>query len=129
MKSRTGSVLTALLILMAGSLRAHHSISAVFDRSQTITITGTLTKLDWRNPHMEFIVEAKADRGQVKAWVIQGASIRTFINQNITKSDFEQAIGKTLTVEAHPAKEGSEYGALALKIVFPDGRSVRVTVT
>ncbi len=129
MKFRTGSVLTALLILLAGSLRAHHSISAVFDRSQTITITGTLTKLDWRNPHMEFLMEAKADGGQVKAWVIQGASPNAFRNQNITRSDFEQAIGQTLTVEAHPAKKGSGYGALALKIVFPDGRSVRLSVS
>lgn len=128
MNYRTGSVLAVLLILLAGSLWAHHSVSAVFDRSQTVTITGTLTKLDWRNPHMEFIVEAKADRGQVKVWVIQGASINAFLNQNITRSDFEQAIGQTLTVEAHPAKEGSRYGAFAVKIMFSDGRSARLSV-
>jgi hypothetical protein len=128
MKYRAGTALAVLLILLAGSLSAHHSASAVFDLSQTFTLTGTLTRLDWRNPHMEFIVEAKDARDQVKVWVIQGASIRVFQNQNITLSDFEQAIGKPLTVEAHPAKEGSRYGALAVKIIFPDGRSARLGV-
>ncbi len=61
----------ALVILLPGPLWAHHSGRAVFDFSKALTLTGTLTKVDWRNPHIEVSLEAEGDRGQVETWVME----------------------------------------------------------
>ena len=115
----------AAVLLAAGSLWAHHSFSAVFDLSKKITLTGTLTKLDWRNPHIEVFVEAKGDRGQAEAWVIEALPPSFFRTRNISKSDFEKAIGQPVTVEAVRARDGSLYG-LMQQITFSGGKSVRL---
>ena len=125
MKYRADNALAALaVLLMAESLWAHHSFTAVFEMSKQFTLAGTLTKVDWRNPHIQLSLEAKDDGGTVQAWVIEGMAPSGFRGRNVGKSDFEKAIGQTITVEAVRAKDGSLYGLL-LQITFPDGRSVR----
>ena len=124
MNYRIGSALTALAILLAaGPLWAHHGYAVVFDPSKTVTLTGTLAKVDWRNPHIELSLDAKSDRGQVEAWVIEGGPPNFFSRKKISKSDFEKAIGQTVTVDALRARDGSRLGSL-LKITFPDGKFV-----
>jgi hypothetical protein len=124
MNYRTRNALTALAVLLtAGSLWAHHSFTAVFDLSQQFTLAGTLTKVDWRNPHIQIFLEAKGDDGKVQAWVIEGMAPSGFRGRNVGKSDFENAIGQTVNLEAARAKDGSLYG-LMRQITFPDGRSV-----
>ena len=125
-KYRIGSVLSVIAVLLvAESSWAHHSFSAVFDISKEITLTGTLTKLDWRNPHIAVFVEAKDNQGQPEAWVVETMPPNFFRARNITKSDFEKAIGQPVIVEAVRARDGSLYG-LMQQITFPDGRSVRM---
>ena len=126
MKYRIGSVLSVIAVLLAAeSSWAHHSFSAVFDISKKITLTGTLTKLDWRNPHIEVFVEVKDERGQPEAWVVETWPPNFFRARNISKSDFEKAIGQSVTVEVVRARDGSLYG-LMLQITLPDGKSVRM---
>ena len=79
--------------------------------------------MDWRNPHIELSLDAKGDRGQMEAWVIEGGPPRFFQAKNASKSQFAEAIGQTVTIEALRAKDGSLLGSL-LKITFPDGKSV-----
>jgi hypothetical protein len=126
MHHRIGSAAAAIAVLLAaGTLWAHHSFTVVFDASKQFTLTGTLTKIDWRNPHIEIFVEAKGDGGQVEAWRIEGFSPSFFRNHNVGKSDFEKGIGQTVTVEGVRAKDGSLYGLLR-QITFPDGKSVKL---
>jgi len=126
MHDRIAGAVTALAILLtAGSLWAHHDFSTVFDLSKKFTVTGALTKIDWRNPHIEVFLDAKGDRGQVEAWVIETRSPSFFRSRNIAKSDFEKAVGQTVTVEAVRARDGSLSG-LMQQITFPDGKSVRL---
>ena len=121
-----GSALTLLAVfLTAGSLSAHHSFSAVFDLSKNVALTGTLTKLDWRNPHIEVFIQTKGDRDQVEAWVIEAMPPSWFRSRNVSKSDFEKALGETVKVEAVRAKDGTLYG-LMQQITFPNGKSVRL---
>ena len=112
------------VFLSAGSLWAHHSAPAVFDVSQKFTLTGTVTKLDWRNPHIGLSLDAKSDRGQVEAWLIEAGPPVFFRQRNVGKSDFEKAIGQTVTVEVYRARDGTLWASL-LKITFPDGKSVK----
>ena len=122
MNYRIGSALAALAVAV-GSLWAHHSISAVFDLSKKLTLTGTLTKIDWRNPHIEISLEAKGAGDKVETWVIEGMPPNFFRSRNVGKTDFEKALGQTVTVEAVRAKDGTAY-LLLREIRFPDGKSV-----
>ena len=73
MKVRTSTfvVLACLVVWEAGSASAHHNMSALFDFNDRVTSTGTLTKMDWRNPHIYVFVDAK--RGEaVEAWSVEG---------------------------------------------------------
>ena len=124
MHPRIGSALTALAVfLAAGSLWAHHGSAVVFDVSKTVTLTGTISKLEWRNPHIELSLDAKSDRGQLEAWVVEAASPGFFRSRNVSKSDFVQAIGQGVTVDVYRARDGNLYGSL-LKLTFSSGKSV-----
>ena len=115
---------TALgVMLAAGAAAAHHGMSAVFDFNQRFTRTGTLIKSDWRNPHIYLSVDAKNDRGQVETWSFEGPSPGFFRTRNIGKSNFQDATGKTVIVEASRARDGSLSGLIRM-ITLPDGTVV-----
>ena len=111
------------VMLAAGAAWAHHNMSALFDFNQRITRTGTLTKADWRNPHIYLSVDAKSDQGQVETWSFDGPAPNVFRKLNVGKSDFENAVGKTVKVEASRARDGS-LGGLIRIITLPDGKVV-----
>ena len=111
------------VVLAAGAAWAHHNMSALFDFNQRFTRTGTLTKADWRNPHIYLSVDAKSDQGQVETWSFEGPAPNVFRKLNVGKSDFENAVGKTVKVEASRARDGS-LGGLIRIITLPDGKVV-----
>jgi len=113
-------VLTVLLL--AGSASAHHNMSAYFDFNNRVTITGTLARIDWRNPHVELIVDAK-DSQQVQAWRLEGPAPGFFRDRDISKADFEGALGKAVTFEASRARDGSAWGLLRT-MTLPSGKLV-----
>lgn len=117
------SVFLGLAVLVfAGTAWAHHNMSAIYDFNDRITMTGTLTKIDWRNPHIELIVDSKKD-SDVQAWALEGPSPAFFRARDINKSDVESALGKTVTAEASRARDGSRAGLLRT-MTLPDGKVV-----
>ena len=103
--------LAALLALVASSTApAHHNMSATFDFNDRVTVTGTLSKIDWRNPHIEFLVDTKPAAGEAETWKYEGPAPSFFRERNVGKPDFEGAIGKQVTVEASRARDGSRWG-------------------
>jgi len=116
----------ALTILFAaGSLWAHHSPSAIFEMSKRVTMTGTLTKVDWVNPHIVVNLDVKGDDGKVEAWKFESNPPTWFKKVGVGRIDFAQAIGQAVTVEMVRAKDGSPYGYLQ-KITLPDGNSMEL---
>jgi len=111
------------IMLSAGAAWAHHNMSALFDFNQRFTRTGTLTKLDWRNPHSYITVDAKNDQDQMETWLFEGPAPNVFRNLNVGKVDFENAVGKTVKVEASRARDGSLKGLMRI-ITMPDGKAV-----
>ena len=67
MRSRSIAFGVLAVLLLAGSAGAHHNMSAYFDFNNRVMVTGTLAKIDWRNPHIELIVDTK-DGEQVQAY-------------------------------------------------------------
>jgi hypothetical protein len=109
--------------LLAGSAWAHHNMSALFDFNDRVMLTGTLTKVDWRNPHIELIVDTKGSGDQVATWSLEGPPPSFFRVRNINRSDVEAAVGKTVTAEASRARDGSRAGLLRV-MTLPDGKVV-----
>ena len=112
-----------LAVLMTASVWAHHNMSAAFDLNQGFTETGTLTQLDWRNPHIYMSVDVKGEEGPVETWRFEGPSPGSFRFRSLSKSDFATSIGKTVTVEASRARDGSQSG-LIRQITLADGAVV-----
>lgn len=120
------SVSAAAVILFAtfsaASLQAHHSPSAIFDMSKHVAVTGTLTRVDWINPHIVLAVEAKDASGKVEQWTFQSNPPSWYKSVGLARADFAKAIGQQITVEAVKARDGSLYGYMD-KIKLPDGTS------
>ncbi len=121
MKLRT-SAFVVLAALLAGSAWAHHNMSALFDFNDRVTLTGTLTKMDWRNPHIYVFVDAKREEG-VEAWSVEGPPPNFFRTRDIDKEDVANAIGKQITAEVSRARDGSRAGLLRT-LTLPDGTVV-----
>jgi hypothetical protein len=122
MSHRTAVCLALAAMLMAGSAWAHHNMSALFDFNDRVNVSGTLSKVDWRNPHIELIVDTKSGE-QVQTWSLEGPPPSFFRARDINKSDFEGALGKTVTAEASRARDGSRSGLLRV-MTLPDGKIV-----
>ncbi len=114
-----------IILFAAGALWAHHSTSAEFDVSKRFTLSGTLTKVEWVNPHIEVFLDAKGAAGAVEAWKFETNPPAWFKRVGVNRSDFAKAIGQAVTVEGNRAKDGSTYGYL-LKITFADGNSMEL---
>ena len=117
MRHRTIFVALAALVF-AGTAWSHHNMSAIYDFNDRITMSGTLTKIDWRNPHIELIVSSKD-----QSWALEGPSPSFFRARDINRADIEAALNKTVTAEASRARDGSRAGLLRV-MTLPDGRVV-----
>ena len=123
MNSRIITLIAFALMLVAGAAMAHHNMSAIFDFNDRVTFTGTLKSHDWRNPHIELMVDAKSDGGKVAEWKVEGPPPNFFRTRDIGKADIETAMGKTVTIEVSRARDGSQWGLLRL-LTLPDGKMV-----
>lgn len=122
MKQRISVWMAFGVMLATGAAWAHHNMSAIFDFNNRVTLTGTLTKFDWRNPHIELIVETK-EGTQVETWSLEGPAPGFFRDRDVSKSDFEGALGKPVKAEASRARDGSKWGLLRT-MTLPSGKLV-----
>jgi hypothetical protein len=123
MRRRTGVFIAVAFLLAAGSSSAHHNMSAAFDFNDRVSLTGTLTKVDWRNPHIYLIVDAQREGSPMETWSIEGPSPTFFRMRDITSDVFQSAVGKTVSAEASRARDGSRSG-LIRTITLPDGKVI-----
>jgi hypothetical protein len=120
----TRFALTALLVLaLSITVTAHHNMSAIFDFNDRVTVSGTMTNIDWRNPHIEFLVETKSASGEAETWKYEGPAPFFFRERSVGKADFEVAVGKQVKVEASRARDGSRWGLLR-QITLPGDKVV-----
>ena len=116
-------VFTSVLIgcgLLAAELPAlaHHSFSAVFDDKKPIKLTGTVTKLEWQNPHTWFYMDIKDDSGKATNWGMEMGSPNLLTRSGWNRNSMK--IGDVVTVEGSLAKDGGKHG---------NARSVTLTST
>jgi len=121
MQSRQWIVAVMLPIAIAGAMWAHHSFAAEFDSTKAVRLSGTLTKIEWTNPHSYFYLDVKDEKGAVANWACEGAPPGAFSRRGFKKGDIK--IGDTLVVDGYRAKDGSRL-IDARRVTLPDGRNI-----
>ena len=113
----------AAVIVGAGSapLVAHHSFAAEYDANKPISITGSVTKLEWMNPHARFYVDVREADGSVTHWNFELGAIPVLVKQGWRRDSLK--VGDMVTVEGSLAKDGSKT-ANARVVRLADGRRV-----
>ena len=120
--SQRAIFIAAAALMFAATAWAHHNMSAIYDFNDRITMTGTLSKMDWRNPHIELIVDTK-NGTEVQSWALEGPAPSFFRARDINRSDVEAALNKTVTADASRARDGSRAGLLRT-MTLPDGKVI-----
>lgn len=113
--------LAVIGVAIAIPLTAHHSFAAEFDASKAVRLTGTLTKIEWTNPHSYFYIDVKDEKGQVANWACEGAAPGALSRRGFKKGDIK--LGDTLVVDGYRAKDGSRL-IDARRVTLPDGRNI-----
>ncbi len=117
---------TVGLMLVSAQLFAHHSFRAEFDSEQPIEITGTVTEIEWTNPHARFYVDVEDDAGEVINWDFELASPNSLFRRGWKRDSLKP--GDVVTVSAFRARN-SPYVANTRTVTLSDGQRVFSTLS
>ena len=119
---RAGFITAAAIILSAAlPLSAHHSFAAEYDVTKPITVTGTVTKVEWTNPHARLYVDVKDDKGVVSNWNFEMGGPLQLKRLGWSRESVKP--GDQIKIDGYMAKDG-ENRANVRNVVFADGRKI-----
>src|SRR5437762_3882057 len=114
-------VLFLVLALAVKTASAHHAFAAEFDAKKPVKLRGTVTKMEWINPHAWIHVDVKGPDGKVVNWMIEAGTPNTLFRRGFTKNSL--AVGTEILVDGYQSKDGSNR-ANGRDVTFPDGRKL-----
>ena len=117
----SSSIAALGLLLAAAPLAAHHAFAAEFDAEKPVTLHGTVTKVEWTNPHTWIHVDVKGEDGQMTPWKVEAGAPNALLRRGFTKSYLPP--GSEIVVQGFRAKDGSNR-ANGSNITYPDGKKL-----
>jgi hypothetical protein len=121
-----GLLLASILVLAAPvAPSAHHSVTGQFDMSRSVTLKGTISKVDWINPHPYVYLEVRDTNARVRTWALSTLPIPMLRKAGLTKESLFGKPGEGVTVVAFPARNGKDLGWIT-RITYADGHHYRL---
>ena len=122
MTRRSVAVLLVVGVALGGTaVSGHHSFAAQYDSNQQVTLKGTITKVEWMNPHTYFYVDVPDETGKVINWAVEGGAPNVLYREGWKPTSLKQ--GDKVTILGSRARDGSHL-VNALSFQLPDGRCV-----
>ena len=100
---------------------AHHSVAGQFDIKNTVTLSGTVSQVHWVNPHIYIDFDVKSPKEQAATWRLEGVPVGMARKAGLSLTMLK-GHGETVTIVAHPARDGTAHLGYIIKITYPDGK-------
>ncbi len=121
MKAAFALLVAGVGLLAPAAALAHHSFAAEYDVKKPVTLKGTVSKVEWTNPHARFYIDVKDESGTVQTWNLELASPNVLSRNGWNRHTLN--VGDQVTVEGSQAKDGSQM-ANARNVILADGRKI-----
>jgi len=124
MRTKLAVVIAGIGLIVTGAaapLLAHHAFAAEFDANTPVKVEGTVTRMEWTNPHVWLHLDVKKPDGAVEKWAFEAGTPNVLFRRGFTKTSL--APGTKVVVEGYQARDGSRR-ANGRDITFPDGRKL-----
>jgi hypothetical protein len=118
------STVAGLVLLLAAAglpASAHHAFAAEFDAKKPVKLKGTVTKMEWINPHAWIHIDVKKDDGSVEEWMIEAGTPNTLLRRGFTRDSLKP--GTQVLVDGYQSKDGS-LRANGRDITLPNGQTL-----
>jgi hypothetical protein len=118
--NRLLTVVTFIAVLSATVL-AHHGRGATYDMKKRVTLKGTVSRVEWRNPHVLIYMDVKDDDGKVVTWGFENSGVSTLAQEGYNRNTLK--VGQPITAIVNPAANGAPT-AIVVKIILADGSEI-----
>jgi len=113
--------LVALIAVLSASLLAHHGRGATYDMKKRVTLKGTVSRVEWRNPHVLIYMDVKDADGKVVTWGFENSGVSTLAQEGYNRNTLK--VEQPITAIVNPAANGAPT-AIVVKIVLADGKEI-----
>lgn len=113
--------LVALIAVAAVPLLAHHGRGATYDMKKRVTLQGTVSRVEWRNPHVLIYMDVKDADGKLVTWGFENSGVSTLAQEGYSRNTLK--VGQSITAIVNPAANGAPT-AIVVKIILADGSEI-----